>query len=126
MTIWMLLWTPVLLVGLAAIVDYGAAIRARALASDVAMGAARAGAAEVVSITGEGPQIDSPAAVARASAYVTDAAGRAPQGTSLTAAYSTGPATVTVTVTVTFEPWLLRNMTDTFTRTETAQMQVGR
>ncbi len=125
-TIWMLLWTPVLLVGLAAIVDYGAAIQARALASDVALGAARAGAAEVESVTGAGPRINAPAAVASATGYVAEAAGRSPQRTGLTATYSTGPDAVTVTVTVSYEPWLLRNITGTFTRAETAQMQVGR
>ncbi len=125
-TIWMLLWTPVLIAGLVAIVDYGAAIQARALASDVAIGAARAGAAQVVSVAGEGPRIDTDPALATATGYVTEADARAPERIGLTATYQIAPDTVTVTVTVTYDPWLLDTMTNTFTRTETAQMQVGR
>ncbi|MGF1599259.1 MAG: pilus assembly protein TadG-related protein [Acidimicrobiales bacterium] len=125
-TIWMLLWTPVLIAGLVAIVDYGAAIQARALASDVAVGAARAGAAQVVSVAGAGPQIDPDPALANAAGYVAEADARAPERMGLTAAYQIEPDTVTVTVTVTYDPWLLDTMTNTFTRTEQAQMQVGR
>jgi Flp pilus assembly protein TadG len=125
-TIWMLLWLPVLLLGLAMIVDYGASIQTRALASDVALGAARAGAVEVVSVAKAGPEVDGPAAVTNAAAYVTQAQHQAPAGVTLTATYQTTADTVTVTVTATYDPRFLRTMTATFTRTEQAQIQAGR
>ncbi len=124
-TIWMLLWTPVLVAGLATIVDYGAGIQARALASDAAIGAARAGAAQVVSVTGEGPAIDNPAALASAADYVAQANREAPNRVDLAGSYRIDADTVEVTVTVTYDPWLLETMTTTFTRNERAQMQVG-
>lgn len=124
-TIWMLLWTPVLVVGLATIVDYGAGIQARALASDAAIGAARAGAAQVVSVTGEGPAIDNRSALASAADYVAQANQEAPDRVDLVGAYEIDADTIEVTVTVTYDPWLLDTMITTFTRTERAQMQVG-
>lgn len=124
-TIWMLLWIPILVVCVGAIVDYGAAIQTRALAADVALGASRAGAVEVVSVTGEGPQIDSRTAVASAADYVAAAQRRAPAHVILTATYQPGADTMTVTVTANYEPQLLRTVGGTFTRTEVARMKVG-
>lgn len=124
-TVWMLLWTPVLVLCLGLIVDYGAAIQARALASDVAVGAARAGAVEVVSVTGEGARIDPAAALAAASAYVADSRRGAPDRVSLRATYQVAGDSVEVTVTATYEPRILDSMTGTFTRTERAELQVG-
>lgn len=124
-TIWMLLWTPVLVLCIGAIVDYGAAIQTRALAADVALGTARAGAVQVVSVTGEGPEIDSHSAVAAAAAYVAEAQRRAPAGVELTATYEPTVRSMTVTVTARYQPRLLRTVDGTFTRTETAELRVG-
>ncbi len=125
MTIWMLLWTPVLVLCLGMIVDYGGALQARALASDVALGAARAGAVEVVSVTGQGVRIDQPAAGDAVAAYVAEAQALAPDGISLTASHRTAADAVEVTVTAAYDPRILDSMAGTFTRTEKVEMRAG-
>jgi Flp pilus assembly protein TadG len=119
----MLLWTPVLALGLGAIVDYGAAIDTRAFASDAAFGAARAGTVHVIAEAGRGPALDQNAAVTAANAYLDQV--DPPPRVDLTATVDTTATTVTVTVTVNHHPRLITGMASTFTRTETAEMQVG-
>jgi Flp pilus assembly protein TadG len=119
----MLLWIPVLALGLGAIVDYGAAIETRAFASDTAFSAARTGAVHVAAVTGQGTVLDQPAAAAAALAAVEQT--EPPPRVELTATVDTTATTVTVTVTATYEPRLIHGMAATFTRTETAELQIG-
>jgi Flp pilus assembly protein TadG len=122
-TIWMLLWIPVLALGLGAIVDYGAAIGTRAFASDAAFGAARAGAVHLVAVTGQGAALDQPDAETAALVYI-DQVERPPR-VELAATVTTTPTAVTVTVTASYQPRLITGMASTFTRTETAEVQLG-
>lgn len=122
-TIWMLFWIPVLVLGFATVVDYGGAIRARSFTSDAALGASRAGAVEVVSITGEGPRLREAEALAAAQAYI--AAIDVPDNMTISATYSTAPDAMVVTVTTVYDPLLLEGMNKSFTRTEVARIEVG-
>lgn len=122
-TIWMLFWIPVLILGFGTVLDYGGAIRARSFTSDAALGASRAGAVEVVSITGEGPRLREAEALAAARAYI--AAIDVPDNMTLSATYATAPDAMVVTVTTVYDPLLLEGMNKSFSRTEVATVEVG-
>lgn len=122
-SIWMLLWVPVLVLGFSTVVDYGGAVRTRAFASDAALGASQAGAIEVQTVTGGGAQLRQPEALAAAQAYV--AAIDVPERTSITATYAVSPTEVAVTVTAVYDPVFLAGIDKSFTRTELAEVVSG-
>ena len=120
-TVLLVVMAPVLVFGFVGLVwDGGQAVNTRARVEDVAFGAARAAAAEVV-VAGSVARLDASAAAARAHAYLV----RYPE---VSGTVSVSGNQVTVHATGIYDPLLLGALGQTswtFTATHTAQAQVG-